>query len=312
MKKNPGTWRAVWVLAVSAALLLGACEAGSNTSWGENALHELDRQHAPSNSEMRVHAAPAAAMMKSTATTVQEEQVSQDDASSTLAYEHTIYVEVEPSKILSSQQALIDNCASRKDCTLLRASQQQDARYGRAGLELRASATSVAEMMELAQAQGRLKHKNTQAEDLAFPLRDSARRLGMLRDYRQQLEALRKSKAQSVSDLIEITRELASVQSQIEDVSGTRAHMLQRVQTQRLEVVFEVAGQDNAASGWSKLRQAVRNFGDNLLAGFAWGIEAIGWALPVLVLAVLGLAAVRWMWLRWRRKRQATRSGAST
>ena len=71
--------------------------------------------------------------------------------------------------------------------------------------------------------QGDVTHQSTSAEDLAGPLADQVKRLALLRDYRDRLEALRVKAASAIDSLIKVNHALAQVQAELEAAAGCGA-----------------------------------------------------------------------------------------
>jgi hypothetical protein len=76
--------------------------------------------------------------------------------------------------------------------------------------------------------------QSTSAEELSGPLEDGAKKLALLRDYREKLEALRPRAANDFDNLIKINHELAQVQGELEEAAGKQASLQQRVDTEPL------------------------------------------------------------------------------
>lgn len=136
------------------------------------------------------------------------------------------------------------------------------------------------------------------AEDLAAPIGDSAKKLAMLNDYRSKLEALRGNASQNIDALIKVNQELAQVQSDIESLSGERAHLIQRVETEILTVSISTS---NSRAFWRPIGNAFSDFGINLAQGISSAIYGAAYIIPWSITLLLLWWGGRKIWSRRRR-----------
>lgn len=239
-------------------------------------------------------AAPAAEAADSLA-----REASADHPGRYLAYEHFLQVDAREDKVGPIHDAALAACraAVAEQCVVLE-SHLGTGDHVSARLRFRARAAGIQSIIKVLGANGEVTRQTTQAEDLAGPIQDSAKRLAMLQDYRRQLEALRQRAGGDIESLIKVSKELAEVQGQIEALSGERAGMMQRVDTQLLNVTIEPS---NAASFWRPVTQAFGDFGRHVAQAIAAAVTFLAYLIPwgVIFLA-LGWAGRR-AWQRWKR-----------
>lgn len=221
-----------------------------------------------------------------------------DSPSRYLAYEHSIDLEVVEERVAEVHQQAEAAClaAAAEQCVIL------ESRIGTghgsyAQITLRASPAGVRQLMSTLSAQGRVASQSTTAEDLAGPLEDAARKLAMLNDYRSKLEVLRNKASGDIDAMITVNKELAQTQAEIEQISGARAHDLQRVNTELLHLSISATG---ATSSWRPVRAALDEFVDNLAHGLSGAITALAYLIPwsIVLLLLGGLARLLWRRLR--------------
>jgi hypothetical protein len=229
----------------------------------------------------------------------------QESGRRTLAYEHTIDIETDADKVVPAFSAAQASCKESvaAECVVLEA-KIDTGEFPYAHLRFRAKPEGIRKIDASLSAQGDVTDRATTAEDLARPLEDTARRLDMLQDYRQRLEALRGKASSDIEPLIKVNKELAQVQSDIEALTGERARLTQRVETEILTVSIS---SDRRRALWTPMRVALSEFGSNLSAGIASVVTAMAYILPwsLVLLGFTGLA--RGLWLRWRRRRTGSR-----
>jgi hypothetical protein len=230
-----------------------------------------------------------------------------DKAARFLAYEHALQLETEQDKVAALFQAGQAACrdAAVDACVVLE-SRLTTGNQAYAALKLRARPAGIAKLIAALGKQSTITEQSTVAEDLAAPVADTEKKLAMLTDYRTKLEALRGRAGSDVDALIKVTRELAQVQNDIESISGQRAQLMQRVDTELLSVTIRSSQQQGF---WSPVALAGKDFGANLAQGVAGAITGLAYLLPWLaMLLLIGWGGRK---LLWRLRKRAAKAGAS-
>lgn len=247
-------------------------------------------QHSPAMAAM----APAAA---------DAEAGSGEESNRYMAYEHFIEMDAAEDKVATLYEAALAACkaAAKEGCVLLE-SRISTGRYPYASLKLRSTSAGIAKVVEVLQGEGKITNQSTTAEDLSGPIRDSAKELEMLLDYRARLENLRTRPSNDMEALITLNKELAQVQKDIESISGTKAHLTQRVETEILNINIS---SNREASFWRPISQSLSEFGNNLSSGISSVITTIAILAPWVFMLLALVWAVRKWWQRRKRKLQA-------
>jgi hypothetical protein len=216
-----------------------------------------------------------------------------------LAYEHSIGIETPDDKIAPMFEAAQAACraATAESCAILEA-RISTGEYASAQLRFRATAAGVQNLIQVLSAEGEIASRSTTAEDLAGPIEDNAKKLAMLTDYRSKLEALRARSTAEVDSLIKLTRELAQVQSEIEGLTGSQAQLMQRVETEILNVSIS---SHHSRSFWSPVGDSASDFGENLSEAIATFITGVAYLLPWVLLLIVAI----WVWRKLRKRRKA-------
>ncbi len=218
----------------------------------------------------------------------------------TLAYQHSIQIDTAEDKIAALYEAAIATCrgASEDFCTLLE-SHINTGRFASASLRFRAKPSGIAKLKAALGKQADITDQSTKAEDLAGPIQDGEKKLAMLTTYRAQLEDLRNRPGAGIDALIKLNRELAEVQSELEAANGKQAFLVQRVETETLDVAIH---SERSQSFWRPISMAASDFGSNLSQGVSTAITGLAYLIPWAL--VLGLAAgvARKLWRRRKPK----------
>lgn len=217
-----------------------------------------------------------------------------------LAYEHFLQLDTDEAKVPQLFAAAQAACraAIADQCTLLE-SRINSGRAVSAALKLRAKPAGIQKIIAALSKQAQVTDQSTTAEDLAGPIGDSTKKLAMLKDYRSKLEALAGRAGDNVDALIKVNRELAQAQSDIETLQGTHAHLLQRVETEILNLSIQSR---QSGAFWKPIGFALSDFGKNLAQGTATAITGIAFLLPWVLAIALAWLAGRKLWRRNRVK----------
>lgn len=148
-------------------------------------------------------------------------------------------------------------------------------------------------------AGGKLKSRTVQSEDLTRQIVDTEARLRAQTALRDRLQELLRSRPGRLSDLLEVERELARVQAEIDGVQSNLAVMRTRVSMSELTLSYESGPQPVGSDTFEPLRQAFANFLGIIVSGFAAIIVIIAGLIPFAVV----LAPIVWLLLRWRKAR---------
>jgi hypothetical protein len=269
--KNTGDAMCRWVLLLTMTMLFAGCSS---------------RQNGPAN-----EAAPVA-----------ETRVEHKRAA-WVAYQHEIELEVPSGRVQQVAQAVQQACAAlpERGCTLLEASVRSGAAAG-ATVRMRVTPDGVNKVLGALDGRGKIVARSSKGEDLAEPIQDVERKMAMLVGYRDQLQTLARQRALDAEALIKLHRELAEVQSEVDNAATSQAQLRRRVDTELLTVA--VHEHMNAGQG-SKVQQAVEDFGQDLLHGVAMLITFVASTLPFVLAGTAG-------YLGWRRVRARRRGAGSS
>lgn len=219
-----------------------------------------------------------------------------------LAYEHSLELDVEENRVGVVHETAAQACrgAVAEQCVILE-SHLNAGRDVSARLKFRAKPAGIRKIIAELKARGEVIRQSVTAEDLSAPISDSAKKLALLNDYRSKLEALRGNASQNIDALIKVNQELAQVQSDIESLTGERAHLVQRVETEILNVTISPT---YSHSFWRPIAEAFMEFGDNLSRGIASAIHSLAYLIP------WGAALLAMWWggrkiRTWRKRRSA-------
>lgn len=216
-----------------------------------------------------------------------------------MAYEHSVGLDVEEDQVADMHETARKACvdAIAEQCTILQSS-LETGRNAHAELRMRMSRAGIEKVVAALGAKGEIVRRSVNADDLSAPIMDTEKDLARLKDYRERLESLRGRAGSDIESLIKVNQELAQVQSSIESMTGEHAKLMQRVDTEILNVSISSV---NERSFWGPVGQALSDFGANFSQGISSAITGLAFLLPwSLVVALFGWI-LRKLWRRWRR-----------
>jgi hypothetical protein len=217
----------------------------------------------------------------------------------TLAYEHTVAVELGKEAVSGRLGEIEAACrgdgASR--CAILESSLRWFAGLPSASIRMRLAPGGVDSLIDLASKEGKITARSTQAEDLAQPVADTERQLALLGVHRDRLTEIMKSRDLKIDQLITASRELASVQSQIDALSSAHATLVRRIDTDLLTIDLTPPLADFQSES-TPVKDAVRQFGRDFREAMATVIYFVAWLIPWLFVILPGLVLLRMFW-RW-------------
>src|SRR5262249_34449527 len=139
----------------------------------------------------------------------------------------------------------------------------------------------------------------TSSEDLTRNIVDTEARLRASRTLRDRLQNLLASRPGRLSDLLEVERELARVQGEIDATESTLAVMRARVAMSELTLTYTSKAKPLRGDTFRPLTEALAGFLGWIVMGFASIITLVAVLLPwALVLGLIG-----WALMAWRKRR---------
>ncbi|WP_309645396.1 DUF4349 domain-containing protein [Phenylobacterium sp.] len=147
---------------------------------------------------------------------------------------------------------------------------------------------------EAKDAGGRLVRASVASEDLSREIVDTEAMLRAKTTLRDRLQGLLASRPGKLADLVELERELARVQGELDSAQSQLAVMRQRVATSEIEVGYESAGVLAPQGVWAPLAAAFGDFVAILAVTLAGMVRFVAWTTPWLIL----LAGMAWLFRR--------------
>ena len=129
-------------------------------------------------------------------------------------------------------------------------------------------------------AGGRVASSNVSSEDLSRQIVDTEARLRAMTTLRDRLQALLADRPGKLSDLVEIERELARVQGEIDSTTSQLAVMRGRVAMSEVTLSYQSLGVLAPRGVWSPLTNAFTDFISIVAFTLAAMVRLVAWLLP--------------------------------
>lgn len=313
--------RAVLVsLAMSLSLALAACSDATMTEEGmDGAVATAPAgnsyaESAPADADQRAGGQPMADAAAPPAPAQQpSEQGGEQPAPQApapvryLAYSYFVGIEAPADRVDSLMQAHIAACtqAGVRVCQVIQSNREGDPQdWVRGQFHLRAEPRWLAQFRaqlddDAESAGGRIRQETTNTEDLTRAIVDTEARLRASRALRDRLQRLLESRPGRLQDLLEVERELARVQGEIDSIESNLAVMRTRVEMSELTLDYTSRARAVGSNTFEPLGDAFANFLSLVVRGFAGIVTFIAVILPGAI--VIGLIA--WLVLAIRRRR---------
>lgn len=235
-----------------------------------------------------------------------------------LAYTYAVGIELPGERLPAVMDAHVQACeaAGPRLCQLIGSNRSGDPEaYLEGYVSLRAEPQWLSNFMagletQADEAGGRIQSQSRNSEDLTRQIVDTQARLDALTTLRGRLQQLLRSRPGRLSDLLEVERELARVQTEIDSIQSSLAVMRTRVAMSELTLSYRSAPRPVGSDTFEPLRQAFAGFLGVVVSGFAVILYIIAGLIPLLAVVI----PITWgvlVWLRRRRARRAAEEAAT-
>lgn len=223
-----------------------------------------------------------------------------------LAYSYQMGLELPGDRLVGVMDSHAQACqaAGPRLCQLVGSTRSGDPETQLSGyISLRAEPTWLRTFMDGVGAQadaagGKVVSTTTSSEDLTRAIVDTEAMLNAQRTLRGRLQNILASRPGRLADLLEVERELARVQAQIDAADSNLAVMRTRVSMSELTLSYHSEPRSIRADTFEPITHALANFLGLVMASLAAIVTIVAVALPWVI--VLGL--VGWLLLKWRRR----------
>ncbi|GGD07037.1 DUF4349 domain-containing protein [Aquisalinus flavus] len=214
-----------------------------------------------------------------------------------LAYEYSAELQVPAARVSPVMKAHMAACesAGAAICQIIASNQGGSGEdWGWASLEMRAARDWMSDFRtglegDAQAANGKLASSSMRAEDLTRTITDMTARLEAQKTLRGRLLLLLEKDTDQVGDLLQIERELARVQGEIESAESYLRVLQARVSMDRMNLSYQTLPQAVSSSTFDSLGHAFKRFFGVLADSLATMVLFFAAILPWLIIAVPAL-----------------------
>jgi hypothetical protein len=268
--------------------LLGACGKKS----------ELPAMDATS-SQMR--AAPAVYTEQSEAQVASNERL---DIKRYIAMRHHIVVESSNADLETNFNRVTEQCLKLK-CQIMTAEINRDLQYGmpNAHLAMRLPPKAFEQFFAgLSKTMQVVQHRR-ESEDKTNQVIDADAQIKNLTELRNRLRALLASHPANIKDLIEIERQLADTQAQLDTMMGTRKLLALETEMIEMDIAFQSQSKVTESGFFAPIFEAWDNAGHLLMNSFAGLISFVAVMIPWLMIIIPGAIFLVRVYRRYKNKK---------
>jgi len=218
-----------------------------------------------------------------------------------LAYEHTVSILFASDVVAAREDGLRKACSTEQfgSCSLISIGMTQGT-FAEGRIVLRVAPDAVEPLVKLASDGGEITRRDTHAEDLAEVVAQTQQSREVMLHQRQNFERLAQRHDAPVADQVTVARELAALEVALDENEKTAAQQRRRIETNLLSFDMHVR---EVPSRLGRIGDAFDGLGDSFSEGLASTVEAIGYGIPLLVLAFIAALLWRWVWRKVTRPR---------
>jgi len=232
-----------------------------------------------------------------------------------LAYAFQTTLELPADRVANVMDAHVKACqdAGPRLCQLVGSSREGDPESAVSGqVDIRAEPHWLHGFMnalgpQASAAGGRIVSQTTTTEDLTRSIVDTEANLRAQKTLRDRLQTLLASRPGRLSDLLDVERELARVQGEIDSTQSNLAVMRTRVDMSALTLSYQSSARPLRSDTFRPLGDAFASFLGIVVQGFAWIVTLIAVAIPFAIV----IGPIVWLILRWRARRKARKAAAA-
>ena len=216
-----------------------------------------------------------------------------------IALRHSLVVETPASQMQAAFDATVAHCEQLK-CQVLSANYNRETIYSppSASLSVRIPPRSIEIFLSgLAKNSEVLQHRRD-SEDKTDAVIDADARIKNLTELRDKLRAMLNDKSAKFKDIIDVERELANTQAQLDSINGVRKALAQETELVAVNIDFTASQGISEQSFFAPVIRAIDDAGRVMMESLANVITFIISALPWLFFGIPIIILVRKFWTK--------------
>ena len=220
-----------------------------------------------------------------------------------IALRHHLQIETPAEQMQAAFDASIKHCEAL-NCQLLSANYNKATPYSppSASLYVRIPPRNVEIFLTGLAKNGEVMQHGRDSEDKTSQVVDTDARIKNLTELRDRLRLMLTDKAAKFKDIIDVERELASTQSQLDALSSMRKVLSQETDLVAVNINFSAAQGITEQGFFAPVARALKDAGFVMMQSFGAVITFIMSAIPWLLIGLPVIWLVRRVWVKIRTK----------
>lgn len=292
-------------LIVLLSLLLIACNK-------QDAATESEMARVANSAALINHSNPSAKMIADStggSNMGSQESLTQADDSGNavnrkyIALRHHLQIETAPEKMQASFDAAIKYCETL-NCQLLSANYNKQTPYSppSASLSLRVPPKNVSLFLNGLAKNGEVMQHGRDSEDKTIQVLDADARIKNLTDLRDRLRLMLNDKNAKFKDIIDVERELANTQGQLDSIASVRKMLALETDLVAVNVDFTASQGITEQGFFAPVARALKNAGQVMMESFGAVITFLVGVIPWLLIGIPVIWVVRKYWIKIKSK----------
>lgn len=223
-----------------------------------------------------------------------------------IALRHHLNVELPAEHLQADFDAALKHCEALQ-CQILSANFNRETPYNppSASLSARVPPRNVAVFLSGLAKSGDIVQHGREAEDKTNQVVDADARIKNLTELRDRLRLMLNDKSAKFKDIIEVERELANTQSQLDSIVSVRKILSLETDLVAVNVNFSAKQGITEQGFFAPVAMALKNAGQVMMESLASVITFVMTALPWLLIGIPGLIIIGKVWKKLKAKWQA-------
>ena len=263
------------------------------------------QQHPASEPEMERAAAPMAKMAadgvlggaEQSMTELSEPSSANQEVKKYIALRHHLTVELAAEQLQAGFEAALKHCEAL-NCRILNANFNKETPYNppSASLSVRVPPRNVEVFLSGLAKSGEIIQHGREAEDKTNQVVDADARIKNLTELRDRLRAMLADKSAKFKDIIDVERELANTQSQLDSIMSIRKVLSLETDLVAVNIDFSAKQGITEQGFFSPVARAIKDAGRVMMESFASLITFIMSALPWVIIGIPLILLIANLW----------------
>ena len=220
-----------------------------------------------------------------------------------IALRHHLQVETAPEKMQANFDAAIKHCEAL-NCQLLSANYNRQRPYSppSASLSLRVPPKNVSLFLTGLAKNGEVIQHSRDSEDKTNQVIDADARIKNLTNLRDRLSLMLNDKTAKFKDIIDVERELANTQSQLDSIASMRKVLALETDLVAVNIDFSASQGITEQGFFAPVARALKNAGQVMMESFGAVITFVVSVIPWLLIGIPLIWLARKYWIKLKTK----------